>query len=139
MKTKEMTLNEVMTEVIIGVSNRINKKALKEVIAANECNRDYNDILFAYYQRVHRNDDDLSFEFIYQANFKDSKEFKAYCKEYFNTRFFVKTYDYKNIKPIKFYNTGLIIGYNNGWRSWSSFAFNMYQYIETNKIEVVEV
>ena len=44
MKTKEMTLNEVMTEVIIGVSNRINKKALKEVISANECNRDYNDI-----------------------------------------------------------------------------------------------
>ena len=49
----EKTVYELLSEVIQGISSNLNKKALKEVIENNPYS-DYNELLKAYYDRVHR-------------------------------------------------------------------------------------
>lgn len=136
----EKTVYELLSEVIQGISSNLNKKALKEVIQHNPCS-DYNELLKAYYDRVHRmkKSNYTFYEFVSINDFEDENEFKAFLKDN-NMKWYKNKYNYdiNNLQPIKQKNTGFIILVNNGYTTYGSYLFNVNEFIEYNKIEVIE-
>lgn len=138
---KDITTYDLLKDVISGVSNgRFNKKALNEVIESFNNNRhDYDEklniILKDYYERVHNNKKDF-YEFF---RIKDQKDLD-FIKESYNAKRYKTKYDYTLPPyPIKQRNTGLVIEYNNGYRGYISYAFDVYAYIKSQKLNVIDL
>jgi|LGOV01.1.fsa_nt_gb hypothetical protein len=141
MNNNKMTLNELLTEIIKGISSKINKKALNEILSGPGCT-DLNEYLFKYYNRVHgiKLQSNLSYEFISMLDADDEKEFNEYIKENYNARIYKQQYNYNCLEPypIKFKYTGLVIGYNNGFTRWAQWAFDVNQYVKHQQIIVIQ-
>ena len=137
----KMRKKEVLTHVIKGISKRLNKKALNEVLEMNKYQYDMNELLKAYYDRVHRmNNDRIFYEFLSVHDFDNISEFKTYIKENYNMKWYKKDYDYNinTLQPIKQKNTYFIIVKNNGFVSHASYLFNVYDFIDYNNIVIID-
>ena len=132
------TVYDLFYEVIEGVSGKVNKKALHEILDNNQYCYDYNYLLMSYYNRIHGVKNTSNFMgFISINDFNDIVEFKDYIKLNYNSKWYKNDYDYKNIGKCKQKNTGLLIGFHNGSHVWSSWVFNVDEFIEVNNIEVI--
>jgi hypothetical protein len=129
---------DLYVKVITGMNSKLNKKALREVLAKNEGSNALNDILYQYYKRANYMDKgtDYLVTMVYRDNFGSDEEFRAYLKDNYNVKWYKKAYDYKELGKIKQKNTGLVLVYHNGFMAWGSYAFDMYAYVMTNQITV---
>jgi hypothetical protein len=138
----EMTVYEMLEKVVSGISSNVNKKALKEIVKNNYSDmfdNDYNYILKAYYDRVHRMTYKNTFtEFITIDDFENENDFKQYIKDNYNIKWYKKQYNYNMhaLEPIKQKNTGFIIAFNNGFMSRGSYLFNVNKFINVNNIVI---
>jgi hypothetical protein len=130
---EKVTLYDLMEEIIFKVSSKVNKKALREVIANFDDWDDLNYILINYYNRVHRvkNDNLVNLvNLVYLEDFENEEDFNAEIKSLYNTKIYENKYDYVNGGKITQKNTGLVLVYSNGFRDWTSWAFDVYKYLE---------
>ena len=139
---KRYDLDTLYTEIIEGVSGKVNKKALNEVLKDyldfQASYIDLNELLFNYYSRIKSttSKESYSVEILTENDFNSKEEFNNYIKEYYNAKIFKNEYDYKALGKVKQKYTGLVIGYSNGFVSWCSPGFNVYEYMRVNDIRI---
>jgi hypothetical protein len=131
----KLTKYEVLKASILKVSKTLNNKALNEVIN-NHVNDfdDLNTLMFKYYARLHRMNV-IYYDIRYHEDINDLKEdIKS-----LNGVIYKKLYDYNgfNYEPIKHHNTMCVIETSNGYFNHIQYAFNVYNFIEVNNIEVI--
>jgi len=132
-----LTTQEVLTEVIIGMSSKINKKALRETIEEYSDCRDLNEVLFQYYQRVHRiEQSSYNLHDFQEINLEDPDDVE-YLQS-LGAKKYKKPYDYTRgyLQPVKQKNTGFGAELVFGWVSRWSWLFNVYKYLEVNNINI---
>ena len=131
----KLTKYEVLKASILKVSKTLNNKALNEVIN-NHVNDfdDLNTLMFKYYTRLHRMNV-IYYDIRYYEDIKDLKEDVKSLKGVI----YKKLYDYTGFhyQPIKHHNTMCIIEKSNGFHNHIQYAFNVYNFIEVNNIEVI--
>ena len=133
---RKITRFELYTEVIGGMSARVKKKALRE--ALNEA-RGLNDVLVYYYKRVHGGGGRVYEELVYASDFSSHEDFIQYIKDSYNAKRFKKAYNYaEEVAPVKQKDTGLFMGRTNGFYRAGSYVFDMYQYVDAQKIELID-
>lgn len=130
---------ELFTEVIEGISARINKKALSEVLDEHGgC--DLNETLRKYYERAHYLSNERKREFVEYMLYEDEEDFE-FIKESttYGVKRYKKAYNYARgqLEPIRQRSTGLIGLYSNGFTSWASYMFDVNEYVRINKIKVL--
>jgi hypothetical protein len=131
----KLTKYEVLKASILKVSKTLNNKALHEVINNEVYNHDYNDIMYRYYKRIHKKTDPYFYDIREHEDINDLKEdIKS-----LNGVIYKKLYDYNGFhyQPIKHHNTMCIIETSNGFYNHVQYAFNVYNFIEVNNIEVI--
>jgi hypothetical protein len=131
----KLTKYEVLKSSILKVSKTLNNKALHEVINNEVYNNDYNDIMYKYYKRIHRKPDLYFYDIREHEDINDLKEdIKS-----LNGVIYKKLYDYNGFhyQPIKHHNTMCVIETSNGFYNHVQYAFNVYNFIEVNNIEVI--
>ena len=128
----DLSVTELLTEVITGISSRINKKALKEVTADFYQHGDLNGTLKAYYERVHRHAPDF-YEFMELKTPEDYEE----IKEDYGAKIYRKPYNYKRgqLEPIRQRNTGFGMVYGYHWMPRWSYLFNVCEYVRINRLK----
>lgn len=131
----KMTTKDLLSEVIIGVSRKLNKKALQRAIDLDY--HDLNETLFAYYKDVNR------LEHLQLLGFHEVDTSDPEDVDYIRSmqgRIYKKPYNYKRGKlgPIKQKNTGFIAELCNhsGFHTWTSWLFDCYKYLSINDIEL---
>ena len=132
---KKHTVYDVLEEVIFKISSRFNQKALREVIQCELTNSrhvDYNDILRKYYERVHRLSPRTMF--LGYMNIEGEDDLQVARDE--GAVAYKQLYDYKNGGKIKQKNTGLLVLYTNGWRTFCHWVFDVYRYIDAMGYQV---
>lgn len=142
--SKTYNLETLYTEIIMGVSNKVNKRALNEVIENyiqyQASYSDLNDLLFNYYTRIKSTTSKESYnvEFYTEEDFDNKEDFNSFIKDTYNGLIFKNKYDYKTLGKVKQKDTGLIIGYSRGIReaNWCSPGFNVYEYLKVNNIKL---
>jgi hypothetical protein len=139
---KQIEINELRFEfletVIKGVSSKVNKKALKEVIEDNET-KSLNGVMFEYYQRINSinkaSQVNNHIEFVYREEFENNKDFEDYIKETFSAKRYKTPYNYKHLGKVKQRNTGLFIGYYHAYGNhYGFYAFDCNQYAKVNNL-----
>ena len=140
-KMLQKTVYELLSEVIQGISGNLNKKALKEVMEDNN-NEDYNIILKAYYDRIHRVNNHGRYyfsEFASVDEFGSEEEFKEFLKDN-GVKWYKSKYNYNmnELQPIKQKNTGFVMLVNNGFITHGHYLFDVNEFIKYNHIEVIE-
>ena len=131
----KLTKYELLKASILKVSKTLNNKALHEVINNEVYNHDYNDIMYRYYKRIHKKTDPYFYDIREHEDINDLKEdIKS-----LNGVIYKKLYDYNGFhyQPIKHHNTMCIIETSNGFYNHVQYAFNVYNFIEVNNIEVI--
>lgn len=140
--SKVYNLESLYNEIIVGVSGKVNKKALNEVLEAyinyQASYIDLNELLFNYYSRIKSTTSKESHrvEILTQDEFTSKEEFNNHIKKYYNAKIFKNDYNYKKLGKVKQKYTGLVIGYSNGFASWCSPGFNVYEYMRVNDIRI---
>jgi hypothetical protein len=131
----KLTKYEVLKASILKVSKTLNNKALNEVINNEVYNHDYNDLMYRYYKRIHRQPDLYFYDIREYEDINDLKEDVKSLKGVI----YKKLYDYTGFhyQPIKQHNTMCIIETCNGYYNRIQYAFNVYNFIEANNIEVI--
>jgi hypothetical protein len=133
----EMTLHEVLFEVIIGLSSKINKKALKRAIEEHQ--GDYNHTLKRYYDLAHyiKEDNRIWYDFIWLESEEDYNYIKSL---HYPPKRYKKLYNYKRgeLEPIRQKDTRFGMEVSNGYYHRFSYLFDVYQYIEMNDIHVID-
>jgi len=129
-KKTDLSVTELLTEVIIGISSRINKKALKEVTEDFHQHGDLNGTLKAYYERVHRHAPDF-YQFM-ELNNPDLE-----IKEDYGAKIYKKAYNYKRgeLEPIRQRDTGFGMVYGYGWVNRWSYLFDVNEYVRVNRLK----
>ena len=133
---EKIRLYDLMEEIILKVSSKVNKKALREVLENFDDWDDLNYILINYYNRVHRVKNDNLVDMVYLEDFENEEEFITEIKNLYNAKIYKNKYDYENGGKIAQKNTGLVLIYDNGFRTWSSWAFDVYKYLVAKGLEV---
>lgn len=139
---KRYNLETLYTEIIMGVSNKVNKRALNEVLGDyidyQASYIDLNELLFNYYSRIKSttSKESYNFEILTEDNFNSKEEFNNHIKKHYNAKIFKNEYDYKALGKVKQKYTGLVMGYSNGFVSWCSPGFNVYEYMRVNDIRL---
>lgn len=131
---------EFLERVIKGVSSKVNKKALKEVIE-NSGGKSLNGIMFNYYERINSinkaSQVNNHIEFVYREEFENNKDFEDYIKETFGAKRYKTPYNYKELGKVKQRNTGLFIGYYHAYGNhYGFYAFDCYKYAKENNINI---
>lgn len=131
---------EFLETVIQGVSGKVNKKALNEVIENNDL-QSLNGLLFKYYERINSinkaSQVNNHIEFVYREEFENNKDFEDYVKETFGAKRYKTAYNYKELGKVRQRNTGLFIGYYHAYGNHFGFyAFDCYQYAKDNSINI---
>lgn len=130
---------DFLERVIKGVSNKVNKKALKEIIEDNE-SATLNNTMFKYYERIKsiKNSSTVSnhVAFVYLEDFDNQDDFKKYLKENYSAKWYKTPYDYKALGKVKQRNTGLFVAYYDTWRNYGFYAFDCLQYAKENNINI---
>lgn len=131
---------EFLETVVKGVSGKVNKKALNEVIVNNEL-QSLNGLLFKYYERINSinkaSQVNNHVEFVYREEFENNKEFEDYVKETFGAKRYKTPYNYKELGKVRQRNTGLFVGYYHAYGNHFGFyAFDCYQYAKDNSINI---
>jgi hypothetical protein len=131
-KKNELHIEELLTEVIIGVSSRINKKALKEVTEDFHQHGDLNGTLKAYYNRVHGHAPDF-----YEFKELNSPEDYLEIRQDYGAKIYRKPYNYKQgqLEPIRQRDTGFGMIYGYHWVPHWSYLFNVDEYVRVNRIK----
>ena len=133
----KLTTKDVLSEIITGVSNKLNKRALQRAIDLEYY--DLNETLFAYYKDVNRLDhlELLGFHDVDTSDPEDIEFIKS-----MGGRIYKKPYNYKRgqLQPIRQKNTGFIAELKAfpGFRTWSSWLFDCYSYLSINDIELID-
>lgn len=133
----KLTTKDVLTEIITGVSRKLNKKALQRALDLEHY--DLNDTLFTYYKDVNRLDymELLGF---HEVDTKDPEDVD-YIRS-MRGRIYKKPYDYRrgHLEPIKQKNTGFVAELMNasGFMTWTSWLFDCYKYLSINDIELID-
>jgi hypothetical protein len=142
---KDIKIFDLYQDIINGISSKFNKKALKHVLEYEKENiishyqdDKYNDILRLYYLKSRYQDlHDPNFQ-VY-INIQDEKDLQDLKQDYRIKRYKTKyNYDKDALQPIKQKNTGLLIEYCNGFTTYFSYGFDVYQYIAFNNYNVIE-
>ena len=126
---------ELLEEVILKISGKVNKKALRTAIKRR---RDYdledgftlNHMLKDYYDYIHNIDTSNTICKFFHV--KDKDDFKD-IKEAFNVEsgvYYKKPYDYLNGGKIKQRNTGFVVVHIGAFMSRIQWVFNVYEYIK---------
>lgn len=131
---------EFLETVIKGVSGKVNKKALNEVIENNEL-QSLNGLMFKYYERINSITKAVqvnnNIEFVYCEEFENNKDFEDYIKETFGAKRYKTPYNYKELGKVRQRNTGLFIGYYHAYGNhYGFYAFDCYQYAKDNSINI---
>jgi len=133
----DLTIEDVLIEVIFGISSKVNKKALKRAIDEDLDN--YNYTLKRYYDLAHYVKDDnlIWFEFI---NLNDEEDYQYIKSLHYPSKRYKQPYNYKRgeLEPIRQKDTRFGMEYSNGWYNRFSYLFDVYQYIELNNIRIIE-
>ena len=131
---------DFLERVIKGVSNKVNKKALKEIIEDNE-SATLNKTMFKYYERINSinkaSQVNNHIEFVYREEFENNKDFEDYVKETFGAKRYKTPYNYKALGKVRQRNTGLFIGYYHAFGNhYGFYAFDCNQYAKENNINI---
>lgn len=131
---------EFLETVIKGVSGKVNKKALNEVIENNEL-QSLNGLMFKYYERINSITKAVqvnnNIEFVYCEEFENNKDFEDYIKKTFGAKRYKTPYNYKELGKVRQRNTGLFIGYYHAYGNhYGFYAFDCYQYAKENSINI---
>lgn len=130
---------ELFTEIIEGISARINKKALSEVLDEHGgC--DLNETLRKYYERAHYVSDESKRYFIDYMLYEDDEDFDFIKKSTsYGLKRYKKPYNYTRgeLSPIRQRSTGLVGLYSNSFTTWASYMFDVNEYVRINKIKVL--
>ena len=126
---------ELLSEVIDGISSKLNRKALDEVL---DSSHDLNEVLYNYYQRAHYISPESRTYYSFESVDLSQSEDVEYLED-LGAKKYRKAYDYTrgNLEPIRQRNTGFGAEVSNGWTSRWSWLFNVYKYIEHNSINVI--
>lgn len=121
--------------VIDRISGRVNKKALREVLAEmldlSDREADLNVTLKAYYDRVHGIKSPAPYEFLIIEDEDALNE----IKEAYNAKRYRQAYDYLNPGPVKQKNTGFGMVTYAGWYPRFSYLFNLETYVKLNQLK----
>ena len=135
-KKTDLSVTELLEEVITGISSRINKKALKEVTEDFYQHGDLNGTLKAYYERVHRHAPDF-YEFMKLKGVLDYLE----IKQDYGAKIYKKAYNYKRgqLEPIRQRDTGFGMVYGYHWMPRWSYLFDVNEYVRVNRLKYYTV
>lgn len=136
---KKINEKELFTEIIEGISSRINKKALNEVLEEHG-GGDLNETLLKYYERAHYLSDERKRDFIEFMYYEDDEDFESIKESTtYGVKRYKKPYNYKRgeLSPIRQRSTGLVGLYSNGFVSWASYLFDVYEYVRINNLKVL--
>jgi len=130
----KLTERELLSEIIEGISAKINRKALDEVL---DSSFDLNEVLYNYYQRAHYLKPDPHYYYSFESVDLSDAQDSDYLKE-LGAKRYRKAYDYTrgNLEPIRQRNTGFGAEWSTGWVSGWRWLFDVYKYIEHNNIHV---
>ena len=131
---------DFLERVIKGVSDKVNKKALKEIIEDNE-SATLNKTMFKYYERINSinkaSQVNNHIEFVYREEFENNKDFEDYIKDTFSAKRYKTPYNYKALGKVRQRNTGLFIGYYHAFGNhYGFYAFDCNQYAKENNINI---
>ena len=138
--SKLYNLESLYNEIIMGVSGKVNKRALDEVVEAyinyQASYIDLNDLLFNYYTRIKSVTPKAYYttEILTEDDFSSKEDFNNHIKNYYKSKVFKNEYDYKKLGKVKQKYTGLVIGYSNGVVKWCTPGINVYRYMIENDI-----
>ena len=128
--SKTLSTKEILDNCIVQVSGKVNKKALQRSI---DKGGNLNDIMLSYYLDISRVSNDRIYrDLVYRDNLTQ-KEWHEVIKSH-NGKCYKTPYDYVDGNKVKQKDTGLLLVQSNGYITWSSPVFDIYQWLNANDI-----
>lgn len=127
---KTLNTKEILNTCIMQVSGKVNKKALDRSIKSGG---NLNDIMLSYYLDISRASNDRIYRDLIYRDDLTQKEWYEVIKSY-NGKCYKTPYDYVNGNKVKQKDTGLLLVQSNGFVTWSSPVFDIYQWLDANDI-----